>query len=401
MRRRLAVVVSHPIQYHSPWFRQLSKRMELTVLYMHRQDASGQALAGFDVEFEWDIDLLEGYSFRWLENVARRPGASAFSAFDTPQVFDIIRYGRFDAVLVFGWYQKSSLQTLAACWRYGVPVIMRGDSQLNTQRPWWKTCVKTPAYRWFLPRLNAHLYTGVRNRVYLEHYGVPHERLFFAPHFVDNEFFRARAEAAVDTARHVAVRKELGIPQEAFVVLFVGKLVAKKRPSDFVQACLRILASAQEVDLHAILVGDGPLRGELEAESRAADGRIHFAGFRNQSEVPVWYRAADVLVLPSDGRETWGLVVNEAMACGIPVIVSDAAGCAPDLIEDDRNGKIYPMGDVEALVRAILRLRVLCKSRLNAVQSAVTERIRHYSIDKATAGLETALAAVCRRERAA
>lgn len=392
---RLGILVSHPIQYYAPWFRYLAERMDIEVFYAHQQDARGQSQAGFGVEFEWDVPLLDGYPYRWLANVARRPGLSSFWGCDTPELYDIIRRERFDAFLVFGWNRKSSLQAIRACWRSGVPVLVRGDSQLGTHRSWLKVWAKALPYRWLLPRLDGHLYVGQRNRAYLEHYGVPHDRLFFAPHFVDNAVFARRASEAEASGRTHRLRAELRIPSDAFVFLFVGKLIPKKRPQDFIEACLRVVDAPDGARVHGVLVGDGPLRPALEGLAGRRPGRIHFAGFRNQSELPAWYRAADALVLPS-ASETWGLVVNEAFACGIPAIVSDALGCAPDLIEEGETGFTYPVGNVEALARRMLALMADLERRPTAVWRAIARKVEQYSMERATAGLEEALARVVR-----
>ena len=393
--RRLGVLVSHPIQYLSPWFRYLATRLDLEVLYAHRQDARGQGAAGFGVEFDWDVPLLEGYRHRWLRNVARRPSVQTFSGCDTPELYDLVRPERYDALLVIGWNRKSSLQAIRACWRSGVPVLMRGDSQLTTARSSVKRAIKLAPYRWFLPRIDAHLFVGARNRAYLRHYGVPEERLFFAPHFVDNAFFAERARAAREAGEPRSIRAELGIPAEAFVFAYVGKMVADKRPGDFVRACL--LAGRDGDDIHGLVVGDGPLRAEMESSVRAAAGKVHFAGFRNQTEMAAFYAAADALVLPGD--ETWGLVVNEAAACGVPAVVTEAAGCAPDLIDEGETGFTYPHGDVAALAERMSKLRSVCRSRSAAVAETLRRKAEVYSIERATAGLLDALNAVAARRR--
>ncbi|MEX2399812.1 MAG: glycosyltransferase, partial [Rhodothermales bacterium] len=152
--------------------------------------------------------------------------------------------------------------------------------------------------------------------------------------------------------------------------------------------------------IHALFVGDGPLRGMLEAE--ADPERVHFAGFRNQTELPACYAAADALVLPSDGRETWGLVANEAMACGLPVIVSEAAGCAPDLVREGETGFTVPLGDIEALaarLRDTAGLLTGVDARgVETVRRCVADAIERHSVEKATEGLERAMYA---RTRAA
>lgn len=388
-QRRLGILVSHPIQYYVPWFRHLAARMDVEVLYAQRQGPGGQADAGFGLAFEWDVPLFDGYPHRWLANVARHPSVSGFWGCDTPELYDLVPARRYDAFLMFGWNRKSFVQAIRACWRAGVPVLMRGDSHLDTPRSLLKRGAKYFPYRWFLPRLDGHLYVGARNRTYLRYYGVPEERLFFAPHFVDNDFFAPRAEAARRDGGAAAVRAAFGIPPQAFVVAYVGKMTAVKRPGDVVSAVGALRERPGAANLHALLVGDGPLRGELEARAAAAGDRIHFAGFRNQSELPGLYAASDLLVVP--GCETWGLVVNEAAACGLPAVVSDGAGCAPDLVVEGCTGYVYRVGDVQALADAILAARAMCLSGPAAVRAAVADRIGRYSIASATRGLEAAL----------
>lgn len=393
---RLGILVSHPIQYYTPWFRHLSKRLDIEVFYAHRQDKKGQAEAGFDVEFDWDIPLLEGYPYRWLKNVARYPSVNSFSGCDTPEIDEIIECEKFNAFLILGWNKKSYIQAIRACWKNKVPILMRGDSQLNTKRSWFKSAVKYFPYRWFLSRIDAHLYVGKRNRKYFKHYGIAEDKLFFCPHFVDNDFFVKKAKEAVKSGKDMKIRKQFDIPFDAFVLLYVGKFIPVKRPADFIKACLDILESPEGSNIYAILVGDGPLRKDLENMAQLYSVFIHFSDFRNQTELPAFYTAADALVLP--GRETWGLVVNEAMACGLPSIVSDTAGCAPDLIDDGETGNTYPVGNIDALDECILILKKECVRKKRMIQKALSEKIACYSIEKATEGLECALHAVVGRQ---
>lgn len=388
---RLGILATHPIQYYAPWFRYLAQRLDIEVFYAHRQDARGQAEAGFGVPFDWDIPLLEGYPHRWLTNVSRRPTGQSFGRFDTPEVYEILKRERFDAFLVFGWNHKSALQTILACWRRNIPVLMRGDSQLAARRSRTIATLKYLPYRWILPRMAAHLYVGQRNKAYLRHYGVPEEKLFFVPHCVDNAYFERSARQAESTGTVARLRFGLGIPNDAFVFLFVGKMIPKKHPEDFLRACLNVLGLPDGANVHAILVGDGPLRGSLDLLARPYATRIHFAGFSNQSAIPAFYRVANALVLPSDGRETWGLVVNEAFACGIPAVVSDACGCAPDMSDEGRTGFTYPVGDVDALAARMLALKALCEREPLMIHRALAEKAVRYSMETATEGLVAAL----------
>lgn len=385
--RRVAAIASHPIQYQAPWYRTLAGVVDLHVFFCHQQDAAGQARAGHGVEFDWDVPLLDGYHFEWLQNRAAVPDVSSFRGCDTPEIAERLARGRFEACIVNGWYLKSYVQAVRACRRLGIRVLVRGDSHLRTPRSLVKSAAKYVPYRYFLNRIDAHLYVGRANRAYLESYGVPEERLFFVPHFVDNSFFAERAAgAAVDgTALHV--RRELGVPEHAVVFLFVGRLVEKKHPGDFIRACAAA-ASRSSTPICGVIVGDGPLRAEAETLVHHLDAPVRFAGFRNQTQLPRCYAAADVLVLPSDGRETWGLVVNEGMACGLPALVARQAGCADDLIEEGVTGFTFEAGDVDTLAQRMLDS---VGSARAAMSRNARARVLEYSVEKAVAGTLAAL----------
>lgn len=359
---RIAILDSHPIQYHVPWFRELSQRCELTVLFAHQQSGEGQARAGYGVAFDWDVDLASGYESRYLQNVASDPGVHHFRGCDTPEIASVIREGRFDAVIVTGWYLKAFWQAVRACRRAGVPVLVRGDSQLATPRNPAVQLAKGLVYPLLLRSFDGFLSVGSRNRAYLTRFGVPASRIFTVPHVVDTERFAAAATAEA----RACVRARIGAGEGDRIALQVGRLVAFKRPMDLLEAIARAAESAKQRDMPqtgswiAAFAGAGPLSAEIEQLAHELNVRVHLFGFVNQSELPQIYAAADVLVLASDGSETWGLVVNEAMAAGVPAIVSDDAGCAPDMIEEGNTGYTYARGDVHALgteLGRVMRLR--------------------------------------------
>lgn len=336
MAKRIGFLISHPIQYYAPIFRELAKHCDLTVFFAHRQTAEQQASAGFGVAFDWDVDLLSGYDSRFLTNVARQPSTDRFAGCDTPGIAEEIARGGFDAFVVPGWALRSYWQAVRACRRRGVPVLVRGDSQLGSQRNSAVRIAKALAFSHLLRRFDGCLYVGQRNREYLLHYGVPAERLFFSPHCVDNDAFAAASSGI----RRVQARRR---------VLFVGKLIDRKHPADLLHAVARL----RDEPVQIAFAGSGELEPELRQIAAAASVDADFLGFVNQSELPAVYASADLLVLPSDGQETWGLVVNEAMACGIPAVVSDAVGCGPDLIEAGKTGATFAFGDTAALAAAI------------------------------------------------
>ncbi len=381
MPKRVGFLVSHPIQYYAPIFRELAKRCDLTVYFAHRQTAEQQARAGFGVSFEWNIDLLSGYDSRFLENVASRPSTDRYGGCDTPGVADEIGKGKFDAFVVPGWGLRSYWQAVQACRRSCVPVLVRGDSQLGGPRSIALRVAKAAVFPRLLRRFDGFLYVGQRNREYLRRYGAAADRMFFSPACVDNEAF---ATASADVRQRI-----LGSDRsERTRILFVGKLIERKRPADLVNAIARVRSRSVEVTF----AGSGVLQPALSRMAEEANVRANFLGFVNQAELPAVYAAADLLVLPSGYDETWGLVVNEAMACGIPAVVSDAVGCGPDLIEPGGTGATFPCGDVAALAGAIESVLFLDSERTRRCLAA---KMTVYSPARAAGAVVDAATTLC------
>jgi glycosyltransferase involved in cell wall biosynthesis len=368
-----------------PWFRALAREpsIDLTVLYCMIPDARQQG-DGFGVAFQWDIPMLQGYSFELLENVAASPSLTAFHGCDTPGIGRVIQQRGFAALIVNGWVVKSCLQALWACRRLGIPCLVRGESNSLRPRPYW---VRT-LHRLLLKQYAAALPIGVANRRFYVANGMPEDRLFDAPYCVDNERFAAQS-ARLQEHRN-EIRRSWAIPEPACTFVFCGKLEAKKRPLDALEALARVVAAKGARPVHLLVVGDGPLRAQVQQTVAARGLPVTLAGFLNQSEIARAYVAADCLVLPSDDGETWGLVANEAMACGRPAIVSDRVGCHPDLIQDGATGYVFPLGDIDALSA---RMRALADDpalpeRLGGQARA---RIADYSIARVVEGTRRAL----------
>ena len=340
---RLFAVETHPIQYKAPLFRRLAAHpdLDLTVLYAMIPDAAQQG-AGFGVAFACDVPLLEGYAHEVLDNRAKHPSVTAFSGCDTPGIMARLRRDRPDAVLVNGWVSKTCLQALWACRRLGIPCLVRGEANLLRPRAAWKHVL----HGLLLRQYAGYLAIGSANRDFYRFHRCPPERIFPVPYAVDNGFFAA--QAAARTGRRDEIRAAFGISSAARVFLFVGKLEEKKHPLDLLEA-ISLLPEEGREHVHVLVAGEGPLRAECERFARAKRLQVAFAGFLNQSRVPDAYSAADVLVLPSDAGETWGLVVNEAMASGHPAVVSRAAGCCADLVREGETGCSCACRDVRGL----------------------------------------------------
>jgi glycosyltransferase involved in cell wall biosynthesis len=377
---RFGIVTSHPIQYQAPLFRALAERVDLHVCFAHRATADDQSEAEFGVPFQWDVDLTSGFSNNFLANVSSRPGITRFEGCDTPDVGEQIASRHFDATLVYGWHLKTYIQTAQSCRKLGVPVIARTDSYLHTLRPLPLRIAKAAYYPVFLRRFDYFAPTGHHAVDYLTHYYVPPRKMKVVPYCIDVEWFTKSARAARQV--RARVRAEWGVTNGDTALLFSGKLVPRKRPTDLLNAC-RLLGN-RGIAATAIFVGAGPLERELREYAAVKNIPAKFLGFKNQSQMPECYSAADILVLPS-AVDTWGLVVNEAFACGLPAIVSDKVGCAPDMIREDLTGRVFPMGDSQRLAGAIEGL--LGKVHDRAVIQALAEMTEKYSPQRSAEAL--------------
>ena len=345
---RLGIVTSHPIQYQAPLFRALAERVDLTVYFAHQATGKDQAEAGFDVSFDWDTNLTNGYRHVFLDNVSRRPGITRFAGCDTPSIGKVLAGNKVDVLAVYGWHLKSYLQAAKAGRSLRIPVMARTDSHLDAPRPLIKRALRAIVHPVFLRQFSMFLPTGSRSAQYLRHYRVPESRIQIVPYCIDVETFSSAADRG--RANRGRMRAEFGVVDGERLVLFVGKLIRLKGIPILIEALARLSASGRAVRL--LVVGSGPLAGELADMSNARLLPATFVGFVNQTRMPEVYAAADVLVLPSNS-ETWGLVVNEAFACRLPAIVSDRVGCAPDMITEGLTGTVVPVGDVERLADAV------------------------------------------------
>jgi glycosyltransferase involved in cell wall biosynthesis len=362
---RLLYLVSHPIQYQAPLLARLAAEpgIALRVVFERTDTEGGYFDQGFGVRLAWDVPLRRGYDGVALAETDLR---------------DEIR--KADVVWLHGWGSSMLLRALAQARVEGRPVLMRGENQDQAMpdgrglRGWVKRCFLS----WVFRRCAGFLAIGSANRAYYLRRGVTPDRIFPVPYAVDNAAFAARA-AAADPA---GLRRELGIPEGRKVVLFAGKFQRRKRPDLLLDAWER-LGEPRPV---LLMVGDGEMRAGLEARRETG---IVFAGFRNQSELPGLYALADVFVLPSEA-EPWGLAVNEAMACGTAVVVSDQVGAARDLV-DETCGAVFPAGDAAALTEALAR--VLDHS--DELGRGAASRVATWDFEADVAGLREALAHVC------
>ncbi len=380
---RLTAVLTHPVQYYAPWFRFVAKHcpeIDLTILYAVQPTPEQQGV-GFGRSFQWDVPLTDGYRCRILRST--RPGESVdsnrFWGLNVPEIGAAIRESRPDVVLIPGWHSITLLRALWACRRQGVPVLYRGDTNLGARPPGWRRPLWELRTRALLSAFDGYLSVGQRAREYLRRFGVSGSRIWQASHCVDNEFFARAAAPHQSLAGRAAARAAWGFAPGDFVVLFVGKLERVKRPLDLIRG-----AACVEPHPRLLMVGGGELEDECRAEAQRLGVDAAWAGFLNQSELGRAYAAADCLALP--GSESWGLVVNEALATGLPCVVSDRVGSASDLVTPGRTGEIYRAGDARALGAALDRVREKSWAGHNWF-AACRERAAEHSIERASDGL--------------
>ena len=384
MRFKLAILSSHPIQYFAPLFRRLAAHpgVDLTVFYCSRQSAEARLDPGFGTEVKWDIPLLEGYNYRFLSNVHRDDKVGGFFSLVNPDIFREIRQGEWDALWIHGYMHATNWLAILAAKSAGVQVLLRGESNLLDSRPVWRRALKSVALRLLLRQMDGALYIGSHNREYYRHYGLPEEKLHFVPYCVDNEFFQQ--EAARLRPYRAALRGQFGVADDRPVILFCGKLIPKKQPVLLLQAFKEV---RRKHPCALVYAGDGILRREIEELAAREDlPDVHITGFLNQSEVSQAYVAADVLALPSAWGETWGLVLNEGMNFGLPVVASGRVGGAVDLVREKENGYVVPAHDTAALASALTRL-VEDQARRARFGRHSLEIIQNWGLDRAVAGI--------------
>ncbi len=374
MPTQVGILLTHPTQYHSPWFKELASRteIEIEVFYCFQPDADQQGI-DFGVAFEWDVPLLDGYRYTFLKNVAREPGFD-YAGCDTPEIAQLISSKKCDAWIVNGWKVKSDWQAIRSCWRSRTPVLIRGDSNLIDSKPLHLRFAKRLILGRWIPRFSRYLTVGKLNEEFYRFYGADPSRFVPVRHYVDNDRFALQAAQAQKNA--ATIRSEWGIPEKP-VFLFAGKFIEKKRPMDAIKAVE--LLTSEGSDIHLLMVGDGALRNSCEEYARTRQLPISFTGFLNQNEISKAYGCSNVLLLPSGYGETWGLVVNEAMSCGLPAIVSDRVGCGPDLISNGKTGFVFPVGDIKALSEAMqVYVNDLALAEKHGIQAR--ERVRAYDV---------------------
>jgi glycosyltransferase involved in cell wall biosynthesis len=306
-----------------------------------------------------------------------------------PAIINRLRNGRFDAVLIHGHQYSTMLMAVFAAKLTKTAKLMRSETHLKLRRSPIKLFLRKlllmPYYRQF----DAFLAIGSLNASFYKAFQVPMEKIFIVPYAVDNQFFARPRETLNDQREEI--RKAYNLPQKKPVILFVSKLQERKHPLHLLKAYA--LLSEEGSDASLVFVGSGEQEETLEnfvKQNNVPD--VTFLGFRNQKELPLLFSISDLFVLPSE-NEPWGLVINEAMAAGLPIIATQEIGAVPDLVHDNVNGFTYPAGDIQALsqhLRVLISDRQL-RSRMGKASKSI---IDEWDYDRGVRELRAALASV-------
>jgi glycosyltransferase involved in cell wall biosynthesis len=379
--RKIAVITTHPIQYNAPLFKLIAQRNKVSVKVFYTWGESvleAKYDPGFKKQITWDIPLLEGYEYEFLENTAVDKGSHHFKGIDNPNIIAALRAYAPDAILLFGWSYKSHLKVMRH-FHKKVPILFRGDSTLlNDVTGSYKSLLRKYFLRWVYKNVDYAFHVGKNNFDYYKQAGLRDEQLIYAPHAIDNDRFERTSDSISQAA---LFRQQLGIDKNAVVFLYAGKLEAVKDPILLLNA---FLESQLNKNAHLVFVGNGHLEQELKEKAKGIAG-VHFMEFQNQSKMPAVYQMADVYILAS-WSETWGLALNEAMVGGSIVIASDKCGGAIDLIEDGKNGFVFKAGSKEEL---IAKMKAIKPELLNTMKQASIQKIKAFNFTAISEAIES------------
>jgi len=383
--KKLAIITTHPIQYNAPLFRLLTERkqIDIKVFYTWSQTANGEKFdPGFGQNIAWDIPLLEGYEYSFVENISTSPGSHHYKGINNPTLIKQLEEWGANAQLVYGWNFKSHWSVIRF-FNKKIPVYFRGDSTLIDENIGLKQFVRKIVLKYVYSKIYKAFYAGVANKAYFKMMGLNEQQLIFLPHAVENDRF-APVEENVHAGQKL--RKSLDIPEDALVFLFAGKLEPKKQP-DFL---IENFVALKRDNAYLIMAGSGELEKSL-LNTYASNSFIKFIGFQNQHQMPAVYHSSDVFVLPSKGpNETWGLAINEAMAAGKAIIASDKCGASYDLIVNNKNGFVFESDNTDSL-KTKLAFFVNNLTGAKLMGAASTEMIKQFSFLQDCDAIENSL----------
>lgn len=378
--KKIIFINSHPIQYFAPLYAYLNlKDLPASCWYCSEETLREHLDVEFGSKVAWDIPLLEGYAYRFFRNRSWKPSLyKGFFGLINPGMISALFRQPKSVVIVHGWAYLTNILVIIFGRLAGHTICLRAESPLNQEllKSGSSRSVKRFIFRFFLfPFIQKFLFIGSQNKAFYQYYGVKENRLLFTPYAVDNARFQQAASRLLPQKKEL--RSLLGLPVDSRIILFTAKFISKKRPMDLLEAYHRLSLPGKCL----VMVGDGELRKAMEAliELKAIPN-VYLPGFVNQTEIEKYYAVADVFVLCSEQGETWGLSVNEAMNFNLPVVCSDQAGCAEDLMRPGLTGFVFKTSKINDL-----KERIQDALMLNAISKEVIDVYSFETIKKSLA----------------
>lgn len=361
----LLVFDTHPIQYRTPVFKHLygldgtlkvyffNDQFDAEKFWFHEKGKSPKEKIGQHLEQGYPNQILSLSK----ESVLRRYRV----------LEKVLKEEKPRAVLIFGYYLPEHWMLRVATRKLNIPLLFVGETFSKGEITSWRRHVKEGLTRYFFSGVSKFVSIGDKNKKYYKSWNIPSKNISEARYCVDNDFFKLSDTESKQIRG--SVRQELGIPENAFVILFVGRLFSRKRPKDVLALHDRVKNFST---VHTVMIGSGEMEEEIRKETKELNN-FHVLGFKKQEEIRSFYHASDVLFVPSE-YETWGLVVNEAMAAGIPAIVTETCGVANDLVLPNETGFVFNKGDIAA-AESFIRILITNPDRRTRISDNAKKRV--------------------------
>jgi glycosyltransferase involved in cell wall biosynthesis len=374
----IVFINSHPIQYFVPLYREILElsKVDLTVWYLSNESLVGDFDPGFGQSVKWNIPLLDGYKSRFIKNNSLKPSIyNGFWGLVNFSIIPMLFRQKKSIVIVSGWAFSTYVLAIVFGKFFGHTICLRVETPFNQEVQKGKLLIITKKYclKLLFLFIDKFLFIGYQNKLFYKSLGIKERDLIFTPYSVDNNRFRD----FFTSSNKNLVKEMLKLPLNKRIILFSGKYIEKKRPIDLLEAFHQL----NDDNAYLIMLGDGELRLEMESFilRHGLMEKVLLTGFINQSEIPLYYRAADIFVMCSGMGETWGLSVNEAMNFGIPVIISDTCGSSFDLVENGVNGAVFKTGNIIQLRDFLNEYLNLPKDKIKLIETAALDKISYYS----------------------
>lgn len=378
---KILVLVSHPIQYNSPLFSFIASQsnIDLTVFYTRLDACSPPFDQEFGIITNWNINLFEGYKYEFVNEGSNKNALLTFLGLRLSVIVDKIHKLNPAIILIYGWNHITHLHIMKH-FSSKIPIVFRGDSTTidDSNKADYINYIKYKLLKWVYKHVDFVLSPGIASDLYFKKAGLADFQIIRARHAVDNAYFNFFS--IYEENLLVDLRDRLLIKDDEVVLVFAGKFIPKKNPLFLIEVFEAISRELKKIRL--VLVGDGKLKNDILNKINRLDSsisrRINILPFQDQKQMKIIYRLADIFILPSSGpKETWGLSINEALASGIPVLVSSKCGCANDLVIEGINGYIFESNNKSDLISKMKKLSDFLYRKSLANQTK--ESIRQFS----------------------